>query len=92
MNRQVADARVQPWQAELESGDYCRRLGPGFFIYHEILPNPEPRAEGLEHYRFTRGYSVACPRGELGDIHVSTVESRVTEKEFERARSLGWRV
>ena len=31
----------------------------------------------LRHYRFCRCFSVACPEGEVGDVHVSTVLCRV---------------
>lgn len=80
----------KPWQQELQPRDYVFRSGPEFYIFSEILPDPEPRAKGLEHYRFTRSYSVACVSGELGDIHVSTVEGLLTTEEFETAKSKGW--
>lgn len=89
-DQERADAQVRPWQVNLEAGDYCRRIGPGFLIYHQILPDPEERPAGLENYRFTRGYSVACPDGELGDIHVSTVERRLSQEQFETARARRW--
>ena len=65
-DQQEADAGVKPWQAEIKPGDYVARLGRGCFVYSEILPDPEPRDGGMEHYRFTRSYSVFCPKGELG--------------------------
>jgi len=45
--------------------------GEGFLVFGEVLEGyPEGR---LQHYRFCRCYSVACPEGELGDVHVSTI-------------------
>ena len=45
---------------------------------------------GMKFYRFTRSYSVVCPRGELGDRHLSTVSRKLTKVEFETARKAGW--
>ena len=45
----------------------------------------------MQFYRFTKSYSVICPRGELGDIHLSTVEKKITVEEFEAAKKRGWR-
>jgi hypothetical protein len=44
----------------------------------------------MRFYRFTRSFSKACPRGELGDIHLSTVGRKLTQAEFETARKSGW--
>ncbi len=87
-----ADSRVKPWQAKIKAGDYfVRRSGLGFNIYGEILHEEEPRAQGLGHYRLCRGYSIACPKGEMGDIHVSTIEALLTREEFVEAKRSGWR-
>jgi hypothetical protein len=45
----------------------------------------------MKHYRFSRTYSVLCPDGELGDVHVSTL-TRVPSSIFEAAKTLKWRV
>lgn len=89
-DQDAADNQVQSWQAATKSGDYVCRMGPGFLIYSEILEDPEPRDEGLVHYRFTRSYSIACRDGELGDIHVSTIESKLLEEDFQKAKERGW--
>jgi hypothetical protein len=44
----------------------------------------------MRYYRFTRSYSRACPNGELGDIHVSTVKKVLTAVQFQAAREAGW--
>ena len=90
-DQEAADSCVQEWQTAIKPGDYVCRPGPGFLIYSEILDDPEPRDSGLENYRFTRSYSIACPAGELGDIHVSTIERTLAAHEFQNIKERGWR-
>ena len=91
-DQQAAHSRVQDWQRQIKPRDYFRRYSPhGFYIYGEVLEEPEPRNPGLENHRLCRAYSLACPRGEMGDIDVSTVEKILTEEEFEEARNRGWK-
>ena len=90
-HQEAADSGVQPWQATIKPGDYVARSGPGFLIYSEILADPEPREAGLTNYRFTRSYSVFCPAGELGDIHVSTVEQKLSAEDFQTMKEHGWK-
>lgn len=90
-DQDAADSQVQPWQAAIKPGDYARRRSLGFLIYSEILDDPEPRPASLKHYRLTRSYSIACPTGELGDIHVSTIERLLSQEEFQQAQERGWR-
>lgn len=40
-------------------------------------------------YRFGTAYSPACPEGELGSTHVSTM-AKISEQEFELARLMNW--
>ncbi|MFW6106831.1 MAG: hypothetical protein ACOC8H_01585 [bacterium] len=82
--RKAADARVRPWQADARPGDCFVHSGEGLVIYGEVLEcYDDPR---LKHYRFCRCYSAACPRGELGDVHVSVIERFISREEFEQAR------
>ena len=84
-----ADEKVQDWQREIKPGDCFMRSTPyGFAIYCEVLGEYEE--EHLRNFRFCRCYSVACPDGELGDVHVSTIKRRITREEFEEARRKGW--
>ena len=90
-NQKAADTSVRDWQAAIKPGDYIVRQSElGFPIYSEILEEPGDRPTHLEHYRFTRSYSVSCPEGELGDIHVSTVRGMLSPEEFEYARARRW--
>lgn len=36
-------------------------------------------------YRFTRCFSVACPTGEMGDTHLSTISAVISKEVFEAA-------
>ena len=90
-DQEAADACVKPWQATIKAGEFVvRDSDRGFAIYSEILPDPEEREPHLQHYRFTRSYSIACPNGELGDLHVSTIERKLTEEEFRAAEDREW--
>jgi hypothetical protein len=46
--------------------------------------------EPMQCFRFTRSYSLLCPNGELGDIHLSTVR-KISKAEFLKAKEAGWR-
>jgi len=87
---EAADARVKPWQAAVKVGDCFIADGgeEGLLVFGEVLEGyTEPH---LQHYRFCRCYSVACPEGELGDVHVSTVLCLVSRVFFEAMRQAGW--
>ena len=87
----AADAQVLPWQVRIKPNDYFRReSGFDFLIYGHVLEEEEPREPGLEHYRLCRCYSVACPEGELGDVHVSTIDQLISKGTFDQARSRRW--
>jgi hypothetical protein len=91
MYRQRADQSVQPFQAKAKPGDhYLQESAFGFSIYGKILDDPEPRPPRLENYRFVEAYSVACPKGELGDLHVASIDRIITYDEFLYAKACGW--
>lgn len=91
-NMDEADRDVKPWQEKVKAGDYFARWSElGFHVYGEILQEDEPREKGLEHYRLCRGYSMACPQGEIGDIHVSAIDELISKEQFESAKERGWR-
>ena len=90
----AADNKIQSWQALIRLGEYfIRKTNLGFDIYGQILKDPEElrRGEYTENYRFARCFSTACPAGELGDIHVSTIERILSKEEFDQAKRSGWR-
>jgi len=79
---QAADERVQEWQKAIKKGDYFwQETEYEFSIYGEVLENDY---EGeLQHYRFCKCYSSACPEGEIGDVHLSVISGILTREEFE---------
>ena len=87
----AADARVKPWQASITSGNYfLQQTEYGFHIYGVVLKEDTQRESHLQHYRLCKCYSVACPEGEVGDVHVSSIEQILSEAEFGEARENGW--
>ena len=89
---EAADARVKPWQAAVKIGDCFIADGgeEGLPVFGEVL---EAYAEPhLRHYRLCRCYSVACPEGEVGDVHVSTILAVVSRVFFEAMRQEGWQM
>ena len=89
---EAADAHVKPWQAAVKVGD-CFIADGGeedLVVFGEVL---EGYTElHLRHYRFCRCFSVACPEGEVGDVHVSTVLCLVSRAFFEAMRQAGWQM
>ena len=47
-------------------------------------------APHMKYQRFTHCYSRACPEGELGDTHVSSINAKITKEQFERAQAAHW--
>lgn len=45
----------------------------------------------MQGFRFARCFSVICPDGELGDIHVSTITEFISNDEFKYAKKCEWR-
>jgi hypothetical protein len=87
---EAADARVTPWQAAVKVGD-CFIADGGeedLFVFGEVLEDYQE--EHLRHYRFCCCFSVACPEGEVGDVHISTVLCLVSRAFFEAMREQGW--
>ena len=86
---EAADGKVTPWQAAIGPGD-CFIADGGeedLLVFGEVL---EGYTEAhLRHYRFCRCFSVACPEGEVGDVHVSTILAVVSRAFFEAMRQAG---
>jgi hypothetical protein len=104
--REAADSQVLDFQKKLSHGDLCLSYNADCeaFLFHE-LTDPLAGAEDdeereylresyarpeLQHYRFSRSYSVHCPEGELGDVHVSTVSLVIPRTVWDQCRELGW--
>lgn len=91
-----ADAQVEPWQRELNTGDYfVRILAPDNFpIYGRIIDLKHKEDQDYykqqKNLRWTKCYSIACPEGEEGSIHISSVTMQLSPKQFEFAQKSGW--
>jgi hypothetical protein len=85
----AADAKVRPWQAAILPGQcFITVAEDDLLVFGTVLEGYTE--ERLQHYRFCRCYSVACPEGELGDVHVSTVLRLISREQFEAAQARGW--
>ncbi len=88
-----ADHHVQPWQTTIQPGDYFfRNTEYGFPIFGKILPPPSGFYHTVagQHFRYSNCFSVACPLGEHGDIHISEIEFLITEDLFLFMKDEGW--
>ena len=80
--REAADSRTQDWQKQLEPGDcFISPTSYGLNIYGVVLKSY--KQEHLRNYRFCNCYSIACPNGERGDVHLSTIGAALSREEFE---------
>ena len=84
--REKADGRTQDWQRHVMAGDCFRKVAPdGLEIYGEVLREYE--TDSMKNSRLCRCYSMACPEGETGSVHVSTIDSLVDRRTFESVKS-----
>ncbi len=84
--REAADARVKDWQAKIKVGDCFRQeTDYGFAIYGEALE--EHNSEQLKHYRLCYCFSVACPLGEKGDVHVCQITEVISREDYEAIKA-----
>jgi hypothetical protein len=88
-----AAAAMQPWQRDLQPGDriayaYAYEGGQELTIYFHVLP---PEGPWLKASRmWGRGYSTACPEGELGAMWRCNALVTLTPAAWEAARCQGW--
>lgn len=83
--QEAANARTKDWQKQIKVGDCFRQSTPyGFDIYGEVLEGYT--REDLQNYRFCYCFSVACPEGEKGDVHVSVISEVITREKFEEVK------
>jgi hypothetical protein len=80
----AADQRVQDWQAQVKEGDcFIQRTPDGLEIFGEVL-GP---GLGGENWRRCRCYSLVCPEGEVGSVHVSQMNDLINRERFESVRN-----
>ena len=98
--RQTADGRVLPWQTRIKPGDLFVRVvmfgAEILTIYGEIIESPFEQDREIfaqphmKHYRLSKCFSVACPEGEMGEVHVASIQILIDRETFELARLAGW--
>jgi hypothetical protein len=101
-----ADAKVRPVQAGIKSGQYFINYHRDLdlFVFGEILDisklgydeeeqkfiDQQYAQPHMRYYRPTKCYSVACPEGEIGDIHLSTISAIIDQELFGFYQENGW--
>lgn len=90
-HRRAVDQATEKWQWEdIMPGCYIVRVSHGLVIFSEIEHDYcEPNMQG---FVFGAHYSIACPLGELGDVHRSEVIAVITKEQFEKAKAANWDV
>lgn len=94
-DREQANEHIQDWQWKVKPGDNFIRTDSIVPIYGTVLEIPEEDAnlyeqEHMKGYCLTKCYSVMCPAGEVGDIHISSIDRTISQDEFVRALVRGW--
>jgi len=79
-----ADSHIQGWQRQVTRGDCFKRLQDGLEIYGEVLDDYDMK--DMQNLRRCRCYSLACPEGEVGNIHVVTIDSLITRGTLEKVK------
>lgn len=93
--RREADRRVEPRQAAIQPGNFFARTTPYDFMIFGIVQECNDKfykTEQGKNFRFCKCFSVACPEGELGDVHVSEIDMLITEETFLKYKEKGWHV
>ena len=103
---QIADSHVRPAQESIQPGQCYINYKPelGFFIFGEILDHKTLGYDKEEqdyidqlysepHMRFykpVKAYSVACPMGEGGDLHLSDIDAVIDKRLFNWYKQHNW--
>lgn len=93
--REAADRRVKSWQAAVKPGDYfAQDTDYGFMIFGHVLATEDDfyKADEGMHYRCCNCFSVACPDGEVGDVHVSVISALISKTMFEAIKANNWQL
>jgi hypothetical protein len=87
-----AGEHTAEWQQALGIDDHLLMIDRRSWltIYGEVIEGVDPADPARRLYRFARCFSVDCPEGEYGDIHVSSIQRVITAEEFEQAGRRGW--
>jgi hypothetical protein len=75
---------------QIRVGAYGVSFRHGLIIFYEALETY--MEEYLQGYVFCKGYSNACPRGEMSDVHQSDFRGLISKETFELVRKMGWSI
>ncbi len=79
-----AAKRTKDWQKGIKKCDhFISDSGYGFPIFGEVLDDYRSEDPAMQYYRLCDCYSVACPEGEKGDVHISTISALISEDIFD---------
>jgi hypothetical protein len=86
-----AARRTADWQKQIVKNDLFVSISPyGFPIFGEVLDDYRNESPEMQYYRFCDCYSIACPEGEKGDVHICTIDALITRNVFDAVRKKGW--
>ncbi len=92
--RETADSKTKGWQRRVKKGDcFLRRTADGLEIYGEVLEDYD--MEDMKNFRRCRCCSLACPEGEIGNVHVSHFDSLIARGKLEKVKTKlqrGWKL
>jgi hypothetical protein len=92
---EAMDAAVEHWQRALRPGEHFVSrpyetmpldAHTVFVQYGRLSYRKGPHA----NEPIAECFSVACPEGETGPVHLSTIARKLTRAEFDAARIAGW--
>jgi hypothetical protein len=86
----AANAALEDWQRDLNSGSYGVTCQGGLWIYYEAT-KPHPEDPPIKpNYLFVRGYSEASPQGEYGFAHKAAFLKELSADAFRYIKLKGW--
>jgi hypothetical protein len=104
--RESADSRINPTRAGIKPGQYFInfRYGSDLPIFGEILDyktlgideeeqkyiNESYEQPNMKYYRPSHAFSVACPMGEYGDVHLSEIDAIMGKDLFNFYQENDW--
>jgi hypothetical protein len=77
----AANDRSLEWQRRMQKGDCFRRMYDGLEIYGEVLGD---YGKGI---KVCRCYSLLCPEGETGCVHVSQMSELIDNAIFSKVKT-----
>ena len=78
---------VQNWHHTIKVGDYvAKKIEENFWVYQEVTAMTRSK----KVTRQVRGFSSICPRGELGDTYLGSMDTLIDPQLWVLLKNLGW--